>query len=224
MTRLLKKSTIIVAGALLFAALYSGSAYALSIGPVCDTCQGGIYSLTYEGVALPDADPLHETFRITYEINTATYNGGGSYLDQIALKVSSSVYDVSIFDDNAPGGAAAWTPLGKNSGINGSGCSGSGNGFTCADSTIVLNGGLGLAVPGGTYTWIFDVTVNNGMLFAGLEGSTVKARYVDANGYKVGNLVSEKLTTVPEPSTLLLLGSGLLAFGFVARRSRRSNT
>ena len=222
MKMLMTKSVMTVAAGFLLAALYSGSAYALSIGPVCDTCQGGIYSLTYDGTALPDADLLTETYRITYSIDTTGYNGGGSYLDQIAFKVSSSVSNVVIYDDNAPGGAAAWSLNGA--GLNANGCTGSGNGFSCWDSTISLNGGLGLAVPGGTYEWIFDVTVKNGTLFAGLEGSTVKARYVDKDGYKVGNLVSEKLTKVPEPSTLLLLGSGLLAFGFVARRSRRPKT
>jgi predicted amidohydrolase len=50
---------------------------------------------------------------------------------------------------------------------------------------------------------------------------SVKARYVDDDGVKVGALVSEDitLTIVPEPTTALLLalGGSILA----ARRSRR---
>ncbi len=211
----LKKFGMIIAGAVFLGALSYGSAYALSIGPDCGTCQGSIYSLSYDGTALPDSDPLHETYRITYDIDTTGYNGGGSYLDQVALKVSSSVYNVSLF--GAPGGTGAWSL--NPGGIDAGGCSGSGSGFSCADSTISLNSGLGVVVPGGTYSWIFDVAVANGTLFAGLDGSSIKARYVDRNGDKVGSLVSETLTKqVPEPSSFLLLGSGLLAFGLVTRR------
>ncbi len=82
-----------------------------------------------------------------------------------------------------------------------------------------------MVVPGGTYSWIFDVKVDNGDLFADLDGSKVKARYVDANGDKVGALVSETLTRrVSEPPSLLLLGSGLLALGLVTRRYRSAST
>lgn len=210
---------MILASAVLLGAWSQGSAYALSIGPDCGTCQGSIYSLSYDGAALPDLDPLHQTFRITYDINTAGYNGGGSYLDQVALKVSSSVHNVTL--SGAPGGVGSWSL--HPGGINAGGCSGSGSGYACADSTILLNGGLGVAVPGGTHSWIFDVAVDNGTLFADLYGSSVKARYVDGNGAKVGALVSETLTTqVPEPSSMLLLGSGLLALGLVTYR--RSTT
>jgi hypothetical protein len=43
-------------------------------------------------------------------------------------------------------------------------------------------------------------------------------RYVDANGYKVGALVSE---TVPEPATLALLGVGGAVTVVGRRRTQR---
>lgn len=196
-------------------ALERGGAYADSIGPDCPSCDGGIYTLHYSGSALSDSDPLHETFRIMLDIDTNTYSGGGSYLDQVAVKVSSAVTGFSLFD--APGGAGNWTLI--SGGINANGCSGSGGGFFCADG--LANGGKGVAVTTGNgvgtdLSFVFDVTVDNGTLFTGIDQASIKARYVDGSGNKKGALLSENITLqreVPEPSSLLLLGSGLTCIG-----------
>jgi hypothetical protein len=107
-------------------------------------------------------------------------------------------------------------------GINNGGCSGSGSGFECADST---SSSVATLPFNGSYSWTFDLTMPNGTLFTDPNEASIKARYVNSDGNKVGALVSENITLqvcdkpdgchppqgVPEPATLLLLGSGLVA-------------
>ena len=85
--------------------------------------QGTFWSLSYSGVALPDSDSAHETFRITLSVDTDGYTGDGSYLDQIGLKVSSKApFSQTLI--SAPGGVAAWSLV--SGGISANGCSGNG--------------------------------------------------------------------------------------------------
>src|SRR5690349_19340608 len=86
----------------------SGSALADPIGPECGTCQGAMYYVQYSGQALPDNDPLHETFRIFLTIATSTLNiPGVAGIGAAAVKVSSSTVGATLF--SAPGGTANWS-------------------------------------------------------------------------------------------------------------------
>jgi hypothetical protein len=196
--------------ALVALALVGGSASADPIGPDCSTCQGSIYTLDYGGAPISTTADTG-TFRITLTIDTSGYNGGGTKLNAVAVKVSSMLVGMSLYD--APGGAGAWTTW--MGGLNANGCSGSGTGFDCAYA-----GNTDVAVPNGTYAWVFDLEMDTGALFTTPFSSSIKARYIDNAGVKVGDLVSEYITlqVIPEPASAALLGDGVLAIAIARRR------
>ena len=230
-----------IAVLLVLAGFLAGPAQADPIGPSCGSCNGGIYSLTYSGVPLPDADPIHETFRITYHMDLTNYTlaRGTTFVHEVALKVTSNVFASSLF--SAPGGTGDWTL--HSGGINAGGCSGSGSGFVCAEFTGAGDGLSTVGPPGPTYDWVFDITVSNGLLLTDPLEASIKGRFANGDNEKVGALLSEKITLqedlsgtaedtggedisgtaedtggVPGPATLVLVGMGLLGFAAARRR------
>ena len=182
-----------------------------TIGPDCESCYGATYSLTG---SLLTSNATTETWRILYEINTTGYNRGGStpvpddYISAVAVKVSSSLVAVLNFS-----GPAGWTtPVEMNSGLNNSGCSGSGGGWICAETTATST-----ITDGTTYGWQFDVQMASGS-FLGLGG--IKTNYDPKNGILVSEDVNVK---VPEPFDLpYLLGALGVTLGLrtLAQRPR----
>lgn len=189
------------------------AASAASIGPSCGTCQGSIYSIQTTTLTPVATTATTETWDVAYTVDTSGYNGGGTHLNQVALKVSSSIVSGALL--SAPGGVVDWNVI--MGGINASGCSMAGSGFDCASATSV---GVSPVVPGGTYTWVFQLVLPTGGLLTGANQASVKARYVDNGGNKVGALLSEDITlsVVPEPGSLVLLGA---AVALLAPRSKR---
>ena len=183
--------------------------YADPIGPTnCtnDSCNGAIYTLSYDGSPL-SATGTTQTFRITLTIDTSGVPSGET-VNAVAVKVSSAVYATSILF-SAP--SSAWD-FETNSGTNSGGCSGSGNGFACAEQTP------GPTV-GGILVWVFDLEIPTGTLFTGTDQASVKTVYLNSTGGFAAQ-TSEPITLqVPEPLTLIFLGSGLLGLGLLRRKS-----
>ena len=209
----------------------AGPAFAVSIGGASgctgfgqpdDSCNGSSYTLSYSGSVF-STTALEDIYRFTYSIGTDTYTGPAGSLEQVGVKVASTLTSATLV--SSPGGG--WNAL-ANVGVSngGSACTGGGGGFVCS------TGGVAALPFNGTYTWVFDLGVATGTsLLTGLGEASVKALYVDVNGRKTGAITSEPITImtpcspndptcgpggnpVPEPGTIFLMGSGLAGLGF----------
>jgi hypothetical protein len=188
-----------------------------TIGPSnCGSCLGSSYTLTYITTANPDA------FNVQLVIDTSGFtNPTTDTLNAVALKVSSSNPTVTLLS-----GPTSFTSV-MAGGLSASGCDGHGSGFFCSPSS-----GLGVPVgsPADVYTFDYLVTLASASdLFTNPLEASVKALYVDTTG-KQNGITSEGITlqpgavppTVPEPSSIFLLGTGLLGLAVTVKRKLSS--
>ncbi len=192
-------------------------AKANTIGPTsCSSCLGSSYTLTYSATANPDA------FDVFLTIDTSGFtNSSSDLLNAVSLKLVSKKADITSVSLIAEPSTFGTTEAG---GLNSGGCSGKGGGFFCSEST-----GDGLAVGGTSDVYTFEWLLTLGSatdLMTGINADSVKALYVTSKG-KHNGITSEDITLtentvpspVPEPSGLLLLGSGMLALAGSLRRT-----
>jgi hypothetical protein len=135
-------------------------------------------------------------------------------LDAIAFKItsnSSNILSTSITSQPSSFGSLT---LG---GLSAGGCGSGPAGFICSQSSNLG----GVAVPNGTYTFQYGVTLAAGTLFGNVTDWSIKGLYVDSTGKQAG-LTSEH-GSVPVPGTSLLFGVGMALFaGWHRKFSRQS--
>lgn len=185
-------------------------------GPGSTCCEGAAYTLTYSGSPI-SSTLTTQTFQITLDVNDAFYSGGGSFLDAVAIKVAAPAHLHSASLVSAPSDFPSLSGIG----LDASGCAANGSGFVC---TRANDGGA--PVSGSPYDFVFDITVDNGALLTGTNAASIKALYVNSDGKKVGALLSQDITlqiaSAPEPSSALMLGSGLFGALLLLRRTRKT--
>jgi hypothetical protein len=198
-------------GAVLGAVVLLGvgsTAHALSTtigGATCASCFGSVYTLS-----VVDSGTAN-LWNVTYSVDTTNYSGQGSGLDAIAFKItdnSTNILNTTITSQPPTFGSLT---LG---GLSANGCGSGPAGFICSQSSNLG----GVAVPNGTYTFQYGVTLAAGTLFGNVTDWSIKGLYVNSAGEQRG-LTSEH--GVPVPGTSLLFGLGMALFAGWHRKYSR---
>jgi hypothetical protein len=199
----------------LLAAITAGLASAGTIGPDCNSCDGGIYTLSYSNLQTSGGTTTLDVLLSIDASNVSATLGATAYVRDVAVKVSSSLNTSASSLTHAPVNLVSWSMV--QGGLNAGGCSGAGSGYACA---AWMGSGPGVAAGNGTLDWTFHLSIPSGALITSPLGDSIKVRYVNSSAAKIGSLVSEGITLseIPEPSTYALCALGLLLASWRMRR------
>lgn len=191
-------------------------------GATCPSCNGSTYTLSYNTTGNPNVFDIYLTVDATGFTGAAT-----DKLNSVSLKLTSQTSNVSDVHLVSPIPTGFGTTLAG--GLNSNGCAGNGMGAFCSEST-----GLGLDVKGAgdiyTFNWKLTV-VDPSKIYFNLNEASLKVLYVVGTGQNTGkadittdsaitlsNAAAATTSPVPEPSSLVLFGTGALSVAAAMRR------
>jgi len=216
-----RKFALLMGIGVLLVGLGASNAFA---GEVTD--HGVDYFLSY---ALVGTLGSTQTFDVTLTADTTGYTGNSTdLLIAVAIKPDSSESSVSLIE--RPTTYYSYAAGGTNSG----GCDGHGSGFLCATTNVhgepfpVSPASVGVDTDGGTFSWVWQLTVASGTLFTGANQAGIKAVYYDAAGRHFAGVqtsvddTDSQSTVTPEPTAMVLAGTFLIAASLALGRKLKT--
>jgi PEP-CTERM motif-containing protein len=158
---------------------------------------------------------------------TAGSEYAGTFLDSVMWVIAGA--DPSLINSFS-GSPGSWTAPALDSSVNNAGCGGGENNAVCTQ----FNGDPGLLITGGlSVTWTYSVTFSS--LPTTFTTGNIRASYntnynifspnggsFTSTGTGTGTSTSSGTSVVPEPTSLLLFGSGLAMAAYRARRKKQN--